>query len=207
MAKKIPRIIHTCWFGDNPKPLKILACLESWKKHVSNYEIIEWNEHNFDLSKYPFAQEAFKRKRYAFVTDVVRLWAIYTYGGIYMDGDVLVLRPLDRFLNDRAFSGHETETLTITATMGSEKGHPWPKKLLDYYMDRPYDETTNTQIISALNKPLIERESYGHTYLKDGVVIYPVHTFSNFDHQNLVPIPHKDAYAQHLYAGSWLGRK
>lgn len=207
MAKKIiPRIIHTCWFGDAPKPPKILMCLESWKKHLSNYEIMEWNENNFDLSQFPFAQEAFKRKRYAFVTDVVRLWALKTYGGVYMDGDVLVLKSFDRFLSHRAFTGHETSELTVTATMGAEKNHPWINRLLSYYDNRSYSETTNTQIITNMNKPLIERKSHGFTYLRDGVVIYPVHTFANFDHKKLVPIPHPEAYAHHLYAGSWLGR-
>jgi len=208
MAKKlISKIIHTCWFGSNQKPPKILACLESWKKHLPEYEIREWNEHNFDLSQNPFALEAFNRKRYAFVTDYCRLKLLYDFGGLYFDSDIEIVKPLDKFLWNRAFSGHETDSLTITAVMGAEKNHPWVKMLLDYYsIDRPYSERTNTQIITELNKPWIERQSYGHTYLKEGVVIFPVSTFASFDHINLKKIPSDDAYAYHLYAGSWTSR-
>ena len=99
----IPKIIHYCWFGRGQMPELALKCLESWKKYCPDYEIKEWNEDNFDLETYPYAREAYENRKFAFVTDVVRLYALYHEGGIYMDTDVEVLKPLDRFLNDPAF--------------------------------------------------------------------------------------------------------
>jgi mannosyltransferase OCH1-like enzyme len=126
MAKKIiPRILHTAWFGGAEKPDKIKMCMESWKRHLPNWEFIEWNENNFDLSPFPFAQEALRRKRYAFVADIVRLKCLLDNGGVYVDADVEILKSLDRFLVHRAFTCHETSNLTLSATMGAEKNHPW----------------------------------------------------------------------------------
>lgn len=206
MAKKIPKTIHYVWVGGNEKPEIIKHCISSWKKYMPEFEIKEWNEHNFDLTKYQFALEAYNRKRYAFVTDVVRLAVLKEYGGIYMDSDVEVIRSLKKFLIHSAFTGHETDDLLVTATMGAIPNHPWISMLLDYYTDRPYSEITNTQIITALSRPLIERESYGHTYLKDGVVIFPRETFCPFDHQRLSANPTENTYAIHHFAGSWTNR-
>jgi mannosyltransferase OCH1-like enzyme len=209
MAKKIiPRRIFYCWFGDMPKPPQILECLGSWKKYMPTWEIVEINENNFPLSEYSFAQEAYNRKRYAFVTDVARLWCLEKYGGVYMDSDVLVTKPLDRFLEHSAFTGHETNNLTVTAVMGSVANHSWVNLLLSYYNGKEYSEHTNTNIISQINKTLLERENeYGYKYLKDGVVIYPVSHFCSFDHQKLEIVPHTDAYAYHLFLGSWTTRE
>ena len=93
----IPKIIHYCWFGRGEKPELAKRCIASWKKHCPDYEIKEWNEDNFDINSYPYAKEAYDKRRLAFVSDVVRLYALYQEGGIYMDTDVEVLKPLDRF--------------------------------------------------------------------------------------------------------------
>ena len=93
----IPKIIHYCWFGNTPIPLTAHKCLESWKKYLPEYEIILWNEENSPM-KIPFVRDAYKAKKYAFVADYVRIWAVYTYGGIYMDTDMLVIRPMGELL-------------------------------------------------------------------------------------------------------------
>lgn len=207
MAKKIPKIVHYCWFGGAEKPPIIQRCLDSWKKYLSNFEIIEWNENNFDLTQNAFALEAYKRKRYAFVTDFVRLKVLHDYGGIYMDSDVEVVKPLNRFLVHSAFTGHETDDLMVTATMGAQPKHPWVKMLLDFYsLERPYKEVTNTQIITLLSRPWIEREAYGFRYLKHDVVIYPKDYFAPFDHVNLRVMPTENTYTMHHFAGTWTGR-
>lgn len=174
---------------------------------MPTWEIIEWSENNFDLSQNSFAQEAFNRRRYAFVTDYVRLKVLYDHGGVYMDSDVEVLRPLDKFLEHKAFSGHETKDLLVTATMGSIPKHSWIELLLKYYDNRTYSENTNTNIITQLSKPLIVRENqYGYRWLQDDVWIYPVETFCPYDHVNLRPLPTNNTYAMHLFAGTWKGR-
>ena len=123
--KMIPKIIHYCWFGRGEMPPLAKKCIKSWKKYCPDYEIKEWNEDNFDLDMYPYAREAYDNRKFAFVTDVVRLYAIYTEGGIYMDTDVEVLKPLDSFLKHIAFSGYENDTLVPTGIMASEKGAKW----------------------------------------------------------------------------------
>ena len=113
LAATRPKVIHYCWFGRNPLPESAIKCIDSWKKFCPGYQIKEWNEDNFDLSLYPYAQEAYQARKFAFVTDVVRLYALYTEGGVYMDTDVEVLKPLDAFLVHPAFSGFENETQVI----------------------------------------------------------------------------------------------
>lgn len=151
----IPKIIHYCWFGRGAKPALALKCIESWKKFCPDYEIKEWNEDNFDLSIYPYAKEAYEARKYAFVTDVVRLYALYHEGGIYMDTDVEVIKPLDSLLQYEAVSGFESETEILTGLMACQKGQSLFEELLHEYDDihfvRPdgnLDMTTNVTRIT-----------------------------------------------------------
>ena len=134
----IPKIIHYCWFGRNPLPPLAKKCIASWKKHLPEYEIKEWNEDNFDLDMFPYDREAYDNRKFAFVTDIVRLYALYNEGGIYMDTDVEVLKSLDGFLHHTAFSGFENETDVPTGIMASEKGGLWAKENLEYYNGRHF---------------------------------------------------------------------
>jgi lipopolysaccharide biosynthesis glycosyltransferase len=204
---KIPKRIHYCWFGGKAKPEVILKCIQSWKDIMPDYDIVEWNESNFDVNAHgEYVKRAASEKRWAFVTDYVRLWSLYHFGGIYMDGDVQVFKPLDRFLHHRAFTGHETHELLITATMGAEAEHPWLKMIMNFYGVAKFDHTPNTQTITKLSKQFIEKREAGFTYLKEGVVIYPITTFCSYDHRNLKPILTHDSYTIHLFAGTWIGR-
>lgn len=151
----IPKKIHYCWFGRGEKPELAVKCIVSWKKFLPEYEIIEWNEDNFDLDMYPYVREAYDARKFAFVTDVVRLWAMYTYGGIYMDTDVEVLKPLDSLLQYEAVSGFESSTQIPTGLMASREGFPLFKELLDEYdeahfvhPDGSLDLTTNVTRIT-----------------------------------------------------------
>ena len=121
----IPKIIHYCWFGSNKKPRKVRKCIAIWKKLLPDYEFIEWNEDNFDINMIEYAKEAYNEKKYAFVSDVARLYALLQFGGIYMDTDVELLKPLDSFLNHRAFCGFESENFLSTAMIGADKGSEW----------------------------------------------------------------------------------
>lgn len=99
----IPKIIHYCWFGRGKMPELAERCIASWKKHLPEYQYILWNEDNFDITSVPYVKEAYEARKFAFVTDYVRLYALYHFGGVYMDTDVEVLKPLDRFLDLPAF--------------------------------------------------------------------------------------------------------
>ena len=105
----IPKKIHYFWFGGNEKPKSVVKCIDSWKKYCPDYEINEWNETNFDVHCMPFVEQAYEAKKYAFVSDVARLIVVYEQGGIYMDTDVEVLKPLDDLLDNYAYMSFENE--------------------------------------------------------------------------------------------------
>ena len=129
----IPKKIHYCWFGGNPLPEMARHCIDSWKKYCPDYEIKEWNETNFDLHFNDYVWEAFQAKKWAFITDVVRLHALVTEGGIYMDTDVEVVKPLDSLLQYEAVSGFEAEARIPTGLMACEKGQRLFVELLHDY--------------------------------------------------------------------------
>lgn len=207
----IPKKIHYCWFGRGQKPDLAIKCINSWKKHLPGYELIEWNEDNFDINSNQYVKEAYESKKYAFVTDYVRLYALYHHGGIYMDTDVEVLKSLDRFLVNQAFTGCENENLCVTGTMAAEKGHQWIKDLLDYYKDKKfilsdgsYDTKTNTQSITETTI-----ENYGwqqkniYQELKKGLIIYPFEVFCAKDLKTGKIQPTNNTYTIHHFSGSW----
>ena len=127
------RLIHYVWLGHGEKSEKIKACIESWKQHMPDYEIKEWNETNFDINYNDFTKQSYDAKQYAFTSDVIRLYALYTEGGIYMDTDVFMYKPLYEFENEQGYTGFEDINYPVTATMGAEKGNPVIKMMLDYY--------------------------------------------------------------------------
>lgn len=174
---------------------------------LPEYEVYAWSERTFAVDAHPYTRAAYASKKWAFITDYIRLWALYHYGGIYMDADVEVIKPFDPFLEHRAFTGHETDDLLVTATMGAERHHPWVKMLLDYYDTAEFDGVTpNTQVITRMSQPLIESHDDGYRTLRDDVVIYPIDYFCPFDHVQLRPTPTERTHAVHHFAGSWTGR-
>ena len=155
MGERIPKVIHYCWFGGNPLTELAEKCIASWKKYCPDYEIVEWNESNFDINSCDYVREAYAAKKWAFVSDVARLFALVNYGGIYMDTDVEVLRPLDDLLEYEAVSGFEAKERIPTGLMACQKGQPLFVELLHEYdtahflkEDGTYDTTTNVTRIT-----------------------------------------------------------
>ena len=212
----IPKKIHYCWFGRGPKPEFAERCIASWKKYCPDYEIIEWNEESFDVNTNDYVKEAYEEKKYAFVSDYVRLWAIYSYGGIYMDTDVEVLKPLDRFLVHHAFTGFESPTKAVTGIIGCEKGNEVMKELLSYYSNKHFrlsnndlDLTTNTVIITiALTRHGIRLDNtYQELCVGGGIVIYPNVVFCP-DRERLNDKSYRqDVYTIHYFNASWKSTK
>lgn len=194
----IPKIIHYCWFGKNPKSELIQQCINSWKINLPDYKIMEWNEENFDVNSNVFTKEAYQKKKWAFVTDYVRAFALYTVGGIYLDTDVEIRHNLDFFLQHDAFTGFEEVGFPFTALWGAKKGHDWPKKIIDYYdaLD-VFTELTNTRIVSdfLINFYKVDPNKDEIQNLEDGICIYP----SNYFCLNI-----EKNYAVHHFEGSWL---
>jgi hypothetical protein len=210
-TEQIPRIIHFCWFGRGEKPKKIVKCMKSWRRFLKDYQFIEWNEDNFDINSNQYVKQAYEARKYAFVSDYVRLYALYKFGGVYMDTDVEVLKPLDRFLTHKAFSGFEDEKHVPTGIMASIKEHEWIKELLEYYhgkdfvrRDGSFDLTTNTNIItkSCLGYGLTPNGEYQE--LTNGMALYPRTYFCPYDYINGANYITKDSYTIHHFAKSWL---
>lgn len=130
---QIPKIIHYAWFGNTPKPKYLIDNLNSWKKACPDYQIIEWNETNFDVGLFDYTREAFFEKKYAFVSDFLRIYAVYNYGGIYLDTDVNLEKDFSPFLDYSFFTCFENKTMINLAVFGAKKEDPRVKKLLDYY--------------------------------------------------------------------------
>ena len=196
----IPKIIHYVWVGNNPKPKDIKKCMKTWKKHLKDYEIIEWNESNFDINSHPFVKKAYEAKKWAYVSDYIRMYAIYNYGGIYLDTDVLVLDNFDKFLDNKVFVGFERENYPFTAVFGAEKKNKFIKKLLDYYdnLDAYNFDFENNNTISVSNILINE---YGcskenkEQLLKDGIKVYKDDVLCN---------PSKNSTTVHIFTGTWL---
>lgn len=135
----IPKIIHYCWFGKGEKPAVFKKCLESWKQYAPDYEIIEWNEGNTDIYEYTFAEDAYQAKKYAFVSDVVRLKTVYENGGIYLDTDVELCAPIEEYLNNDFFLFFSNATQIATGLgFGAIKNHPLIKAMLDDYNNQEF---------------------------------------------------------------------
>lgn len=183
----IPKKIHYCWFGGNPLPKSAQNYIETWKKYCSDYEIIEWNESNFDINGNQYVKEAYENKKFAFVSDYVRLYAMYNYGGVYMDTDVEVLRSLDEFLHHQAFSGFETPDYIPTGIMACEKGFELFGEFLDYYANRSFykpngslDMRTNVETMTEIvdKYGLVKDGSYQEI---NGFALYPREIFCPYN--------------------------
>ncbi len=152
----IPKIIHYCWFGRGPMPEEALRCIDSWHKAMPDWKYVLWNEDNFDVSSYAYAQEAYDARKYAFVSDVVRLYALKECGGIYLDVDFEVYKPFDELLANAAFAGFEgsKHNPVMMGVLGSVANGEWISMQLSRYVNRHFlsggipDLTTNVKFVS-----------------------------------------------------------
>lgn len=207
----IPKVIHYCWFGRRELPDHYRKYIESWKKFCPDYNIIEWNEENFDIQSNLYVKEAYESKKYAFVSDYVRLYALYNYGGIYMDTDVEVIRNLDEFLNENSFFGFENNNYVTTGIIGSISNQKVFEDLLLYYKDRSFinrrdgsfDLTTNVSIITKYfeNNGLVLNNKKQKI---NGVTLYPSDYFCPKDFETGKIIKTTNTYTIHHFSGSWL---
>ena len=206
----IHKKIHYCWFGKCKMPELALKCIESWRVNLPDYELKEWNENSFDINSNFYVKEAYESRKFAFVTDYVRLYALYTEGGIYMDTDVEVIKNLDPFLDLPAFSGFEDNVHIPTGIMAAEKGSVWAGWQLKYYDDRHFllpdgtlDLTTNVEIIGRLmgEKGFILRN--GLYNFQNIITIFPRDYFCPKSHTTGKIELTQNTYTIHHFAGSW----
>lgn len=206
----IPKRIHYCWFGQREKPKLAQKCIESWKTFCPDYELIEWNEENFNIYRNSYTEMCYMQRKYAFLTDYVRLWVVYQYGGIYMDTDVELIRPLDTLLEHAAYLGFENdEHINTGIGFGAEKNHPVIQKMLREY-DVLLDGKHGTIGCPILNTramiPLGLQQNGAFQELKN-CTIYPAEYFNPYDDPTGRLHKTSNTYSIHWYAKTWIDKK
>jgi len=205
----IPKVIHYCWFGRGKTPQIAIQCISSWKKYLPEYELFLWNEDTFDINSVPYVREAYEARKFAFVTDYVRLYALHKFGGVYMDTDVEMLKGLDDLLRLPAFSGFESETEIPTGIMASEQYGEWAEEQLQYYEgkhfirpDGSYDMTTNVEIISSIMATNGFKLENGYQVYKGCMHIFPKDYFCPKTRSGIIKLT-PNTYCIHHFEGSW----
>lgn len=210
----IPKVIHYCWFGGAPLPEKVVKCIESWKKWCPDYQIIRWDESNYDYTKNKFAYDAYLNRKWAFVSDVARLDIIYHYGGIYLDTDVELIKTLDFLLNDTSFMAFEHGKMVNTGLgFGAEKGNYLIYKNLEAYENLVFsnvDDALNLIYCSVVTTNVLQefglvRED--RVQMLAGLKVYPTSYFCPMILNNGTARIKKETVAIHHCTGSWLNEK
>lgn len=206
----IPKKIHYCWFGGKELPALAQKCVASWEKHCPQWEIVRWDESNFDFDRYPFAAYCLKNKKWAFLSDIVRLAVVHEHGGVYLDTDVEVLRPLDPLCEQEAFYGFELEDCVNTGHgFGACAGHLTVKAMLERYLAMQPDDNGDYYLTScpSLNtEPLVALglQLNGRQQTVAGAQIYPVEYFNPYEYTTGRMRKTKNTYSVHWYNQSWI---
>lgn len=205
----IPKIINYCWFGGSDLPKEAKKCIETWKKHCPDYQIIEWNESNFDIHCHPFVESAYKAKAWAFVSDYARLKIIYDNGGIYLDTDVKLLKNIDFLLKNKMYVGIEQQDNLCNTGLGFGAcfHHPVVKQMLEKYDHLCYSDDIKEKIACPyLNDSVIKKIGYrlsNKVENIDNVTIYPPQYIDPVAPGNTRNLLNSESFSMTLYSASW----
>ena len=207
----IPKIIHYCWFGGKEKPALVKKCMESWKKFCPDYEIIEWNEGNFDVNIVPYVAEAYSCGKYAFVSDYARFWVLYLYGGLYFDVDVELIGKIDDILRRGSFMAYEHGmSIAPGLGLGLEAETPFVKTLLDEYQNSHFlvdghmmISRTVVNLVTDLLLPEVEHNVGDGIDRIGNIYIYYPEYFSPLNHRTGVLMITGNTRSIHHYDASW----
>ncbi len=211
----IPKIIHYCWFGNNELPVFAKKCIESWRHYLPDYEIKEWNESNFDVNRTSYTREAYRLKKYAFVSDYARMWILYNYGGVYFDTDVEVIKPMDDIIIRGPFmgleAGHNEVNVAPGLGIGCYAKHSIYKKVLDWYENNHYATWTGQysgNIVGIVTNILLEegmKKDIQNNYYKCGdIFIYPSEFFCPMNYYTGVIQMTSNTRTIHHYSATWV---
>ena len=197
----IPKIIHYCWFGNSPKNSTFLKCLESWKMYCPDFEFKEWNEYNTKEFQNKFYKDTYRKKQYAFVADCVRVQALEKYGGVYLDTDMLLLKPINELISLDFFIGLEVKGRPAYGIFGGIPNHRFFKSMKDFYTTN-YFNPFSPPVITHTFKDLIRTSSILNTEeIFDPTIFYALsYQDKDKDFSNFIT---KDSYAVHLWDHSW----
>lgn len=225
----IPKIIHYCWFGDKEMPALLQLCIASWRKYLPDYQIKRWDESNFDFNMAPLCKEAYAAKKWAFVADYCRVYALYTEGGIYMDTDIMILKNFDEYLKYSFCSSQEYQPWIFDSVkeqyidkqgkcidqkqyvpgfgiqsgiMMAEKGIPYLKDCMDFYNQLHLPENLMDIVVVKILAKLMEK--YGYRYITKDQYFpsYNIRITSPEIFANMTTLT-KESYAWHMYFRSW----
>lgn len=214
----IPKIIHLCWFSNDPYPVEIKVCLDSWKRVLPDYEIKLWGMKEAHAIGMPFVNEALDARRWAFAGDVVRFYAVWAYGGVYMDSDIFLYRRFDEFLpkegegfstfHEKIYPAHENFGLQAAFFMG-EKGNAFCKEMVDYYAQRHYLKPDGS-FDNTISPFTMRAKADARGYVPDdkeqhheGLTVYPTRFLAPRKKYRIT----RDTVGQHRVYGSWRKRK
>ena len=222
----IPKIIHLCWLSGDAFPRDIAVCLESWKQHLNDYEVWLWGkkpkdclglkliEKHFDIESVVWCKQAFEAKKYAFAADYIRLYALYNYGGIYMDSDVIVYKSFEGLLHLPYFIGEDYVHCFEPAIIGAEPHMEWINCVLDRYdgLDFINDDgrynmrglpvVFHDRLTTRYKFQKVEMPLRGEEFSEKIINVFPWDYFNSRDYFGVVRT--KKSYCSHNYVGSWL---
>lgn len=207
----IPKKIHYCWFGKKEMPQFLCSCINSWREKCPDYEIIEWNEDNYDINRHEFTKEAYTNGKYGFVTDVARLDILYENGGIYLDTDVTLLKNLDNCLYQEGFIGTEKwGNINSGGGCGFMKEQAMLKKLIDYRENFQFmmsDGSLNIETNGVYeSKPFLDAGFRPDNTLQEieGVTIYPSYVNHPYDYMSCETHLRNATMSVHHFFGGWM---
>lgn len=205
----IPKVIHYCWFGGNKLPSSVEKCIKSWKKYCPEYEIVQWNESNFDVTSHPFMKAAYEAKAWAFVSDYARLKVIYENGGIYLDTDVELLRNLDFLLENQCYIGVQQlgHLCTTGLGFGAEKSSPVVQKMMEIYDHIDFDVNRKREFACpSLNDRIVREFGYcdSEEIVKlENVTVLPSKLVDPISPGNCHDLICDETISIHHYSASW----
>lgn len=209
----IPKKIHYCWFGKNPLPNDVKKCIESWKKFCPDYEIIKWDEDNFDINSHPFTKAAYEAKAWAFVSDFVRLKVVYDNGGIYLDTDVELIKSLNFLLTNQCYVGIQQQ-LNLCNTglgFGAAKNNQVLKDMIKEYDKIEFRLEEKAKISCPfLNTKVLTDLGYKYTdniWYSKNITVYPCRYFDPYAPGDTSNLLCKDTISIHHYSASWTSSK
>lgn len=212
--------IHYCWFGGSPLPKSVKECIKTWMLFFPDYEIKEWNESNFDINMMAYTKEAYKAKKYAYVSDVARFYVLLKEGGIYFDTDVEVIAPFDDILRNGAFIGVQDSSvegyvpsINPGLGMGAEPGNHVIQTLFNNYKSMHSFDDNGHQVSGTIvdNTTEVLKSEFGLLPNNDvqklnGIIVYPKDYFNPFDDATGVLNKTKNTRSIHWYSKTWVDR-
>ncbi len=199
----IPNVIHYCWFGGQAIPLRLQKCIDSWKRYMPNAHIVRWDESNYDVNSIPYVAAAYRAKKWAFVSDYARLDIVFRMGGIYLDVDVELLKPLDELLQNHAFCGREnSEQVNTGLIVAAEAGNEMIRVLRDAYQSYSFPSAPCTKLQTAILQKMGMVTSKEIQDL-NGLIIYPQEYFNSKDDFGIF-CPTSNTFSVHHAESSWM---